>query len=64
MRPKPSRQKSPGEGAVQDIRRATRKHYASVEKISIVPDGRRGEDSIAEKGLCKAAAQSVWGCRR
>ena len=34
--------KSPGEKIVKDIRRATRKHYSSEEKIRIVLDGLRG----------------------
>ena len=37
--------KSPGEKIVKDIKRATRKHYSSEEKIRIVLDGLRGEDS-------------------
>ncbi len=36
---------------VRDIRRATRKHYSSEEKIRIVLEGLRGEGSIAE--LCR-----------
>ncbi|SHH64607.1 hypothetical protein [Cognatishimia maritima] len=36
--------KSPGEKIVKDIKRATRKHYSSEEKIRIVLDGLRGED--------------------
>ncbi len=43
--------KSPSEKTVRDIRRATRKQYSSEEKIRIVLDGLRGEDSIAE--LCR-----------
>jgi len=43
--------KSPGEKIVKDIKCATRKHYSSEEKIRIVLDGLRGEDSIAE--LCR-----------
>jgi transposase-like protein len=43
--------KSPGERIVKDIKRATRKHYSSEEKIRVVLDGVRGEDSIAE--LCR-----------
>jgi len=31
--------KSPGEKIVKDIKRATRKHYSSEEKIRIVLDG-------------------------
>ena len=44
--------KSPGAKIVKDIKRATRKHYSSEEKIRIVLDGLRGEDSIAE--LCRS----------
>ena len=36
---------------VKDIRRATRRRRSSEEKIRIVLDGLRGEDSIAE--LCR-----------
>ena len=37
--------KEPAEKVVQDIRRATRKHYSAEEKIRIVLEGLRGEDS-------------------
>jgi len=36
------------EKIVKDIQRATRRQYSSEEKINIVLDGLRGEDSIAE----------------
>ena len=36
---------------VRDIRRATWRHYSAEEKIRIVLEGLRGEDSIAE--LCR-----------
>ncbi len=39
------------EKTVRDIRRHTRKKYAAEEKIRIVLEGLRGEDSIAE--LCR-----------
>ena len=39
------------EKTVRDIRRATRRHYSTEEKIRIVLEGLRGEDSIAE--LCR-----------
>jgi hypothetical protein len=39
------------EEAVRDIRPATRRHFSAEEKIRIVPEGLRGEDSIAE--LCR-----------
>ena len=43
--------KDSAEKAVRDIRRATRRHYSAEEKIRIVLEGLRGEDSIAE--LCR-----------
>ena len=48
MRQTTGTRKSPGEKLVKDIKRATRKQYSSEEKIRIVLDGLRGEDSIAE----------------
>jgi len=39
------------ESFVKDIRRRTRKKYSSEEKIRIVLDGLRGEDSISS--LCR-----------
>ena len=60
MRPKSSAQRSPGERVVQDIRRATRKHYSAEDKIRIVLDGLRGEDSIAELCRREGIAQSLY----
>ena len=51
MRQKPDPTKEPAEQVVKEIRRATRKHYSAEEKIRIVLEGLRGEDSIAE--LCR-----------
>ena len=39
--------KSKSDSTVRDIRRRTRKKYSAEEKIRIVLDGLRGEDSIA-----------------
>ena len=39
------------EKLVKDIRRRTRKKYSSEEKIRIVLEGMRGEESMAE--LCR-----------
>ena len=39
------------EQTVRDIRRATRRKFSAEEKIRIVLEGLRGEDSIAE--LCR-----------
>jgi transposase len=43
--------KPPAEDMIRDIRRATRRHFSSEEKIRIVLEGLRGEESIAE--LCR-----------
>jgi transposase len=51
MRQKPRPEKEPAETVVKEIRRATRKHYSAEERIRIVLEGLRGEDSIAE--LCR-----------
>ena len=52
--------KEPAEKVVQDIRRATRKHYSAEEKIRIVLDGLRGESSIAELCRPEAIAESLY----
>jgi len=39
------------EKKIKEIKRQTRKKYSSEEKIRIVLDGLRGEDSIAE--ICR-----------
>ncbi len=44
--------KRSAEKTARDIRRASRRHYFAEEKIRIVLEGLRGEDSIAE--LCPA----------
>ncbi len=54
MSPKSLNPKPSSERLVKDIRRATRKHYLAEDKIRIVLDGLRGEQSIAE--LCRRAA--------
>ena len=51
MKQNPRPAKEPAEQVVKEIRRATRKHYSAEEKIRIVLEGLRGEDSIAE--LCR-----------
>ncbi len=51
MRLKESQKKDSAEKAVRDIRRATRRRFAAEEKIRIVLEGLRGEESIAE--LCR-----------
>jgi transposase len=51
MRQKSEPSKPPAEAVVKDIRRRTRKQHSAEEKIRIVLEGLRGEDSIAE--LCR-----------
>ena len=61
MRPKPLTSKTtPGEQVAKDIRRATRRHFSAEDKIRIVLDGLRGEDSIAEICRKEGIAQSLY----
>ena len=61
MRPKSySAKATPGERVVKDIRRATRRQFSAEEKIRIVLDGLRGEDSIAELCRREGIAQSLY----
>ena len=43
---KPGKHKATAERVVKDIRRKTRRQYSAEEKIRIVLEGLRGEDSI------------------
>jgi transposase len=64
MKPQPSLKKSPtkatAERVVKDIRRQTRRHFSAEDKIRIVLDGLRGEDSIAELCCKEGIAQSLY----
>lgn len=61
MRPKPlTSKRTPGERVAKDIRRATRRHFSAEDKIRIVLDGLRGEDSIAEICRKEGIAQSLY----
>ena len=51
MRQKSGPVKESAEKVVKDIRRATRRHFSAEDKIRIVLEGLRGEESIAE--LCR-----------
>ena len=44
----------------KDIRRATRRHFSAEDKIRIVLDGLRGDDSIAELCRREGIAQSLY----
>jgi transposase len=52
--------KPPAERVVRDIRRATRKQHSSEEKIRIVLEGLRGEDSIAALCRREGIAESLY----
>ena len=48
------------EQVIKDIRRATRRHFSAEDKIRVVLDGLRGEDSIAELCRKEGIAQSLY----
>ena len=52
--------KAPAEQVVKDIRRATRRHYSTEDKIRIVLSGLSGEDSIAELCRKEGIAQGLY----
>ena len=60
MRQKSGSRAPTSEKLVKDIRRATRKRHSAEEKIRIVMDGLRGEDSIAELCRREGIAQSLY----
>src|ERR1700759_305387 len=67
MRQKSGPEKQPAEEAIKDIRRATRRHFSAEEKIRIVLEGLRGEESIAELCRREGIASSMyygWSTRR
>ena len=51
---------SPSEKIVKDIKRATRKQYSFEEKIRIVLDGLRSEDSISEVCRGEGISQGIY----
>ena len=60
MSPRTSSAKKPAEQVMKDIRRATRRHFSAEDKIRIVLDGLRGEDSITELCRKEGIAQSLF----
>ena len=60
MKQKSGPVKRPAEAVVKDIRRATRRQFSAEEKIRIVLEGLRGEESIAELCRREAIASSMY----
>ena len=64
MKPKSSLNKlsakAPAEQVVKDIRRQTRRHFSAEDKIRLVLEGLRGDDSIAELCRKEGIAQSLY----
>ena len=60
MRQKSQTRQTGAAKAIKDIRRATRKQYSAEEKIRIVLDGLRGEETIAELCRREGIAQGIY----
>ena len=60
MNQKPAGRALSSEQVIREIKRKTRKHYSAEEKIRIVLDGVRGEDSMAELCRREGIAQSLY----
>ncbi len=60
MRQKSGPEKQPAEDTIKDIRRATRRHFSAEEKIRVVLEGLRGEESIAELRRREGIASSMY----
>src|SRR5215204_4793166 len=52
--------REPAEAALKEIRRATRRQFSAEDKIRIVLEGLRGEDSIAEECRREGIATSMY----
>jgi transposase len=60
MRQKAGTPKPSAETVIKDIRRATRKQYGAEEKIRVVLEGLRGEESIAALCRREGIAESLY----
>ena len=60
MRQKSGPTKAPAEQVVRNIRRPTRRHFSAEDKIRIVLEGLRGEDSVAELCRREGIVQNVY----
>ena len=52
--------KAPAEAVLKDLRRATRRQFGAEEKIRIVLEGLRGEESIAALCRREGIAESLY----
>ncbi len=60
MRQESMLKKDPAEKAIRDIRRKTRRRHSTEEKIRIVIEGLRGEESIAALCRREGIAESLY----
>src|SRR5215207_7786899 len=60
MRQRSEPVKAPAEQIVKDIRRATRRHFSAEDKIRVVLEGLRGEESIAALCRREGIAESLY----
>ena len=60
MRRKSTHSNESIEKTVRDIRRKTRRRHSTEEKIRIVLEGLRGEESIASLCRCEGIAESLY----
>ena len=60
MRRKSVPEKEPATQVVKNIRRATRRRFSAEDKIRIVLEGLRGEDSIAELCRREGSVQNLY----
>ena len=60
MRQKPQKCQTDAAKAVKDIRQATRKQYSVEEKLSIVLEGFRGDETNVELCCREGIAQSIY----
>jgi transposase len=56
----PRKKKQSAEAAVSQIRRRTRRKFSAEEKIRIVLEGLRGEDSVSELCRREGIAQTLY----
>ncbi len=56
----PRRKKQSSEAVVREIRRKTRRKFSSEEKIRIVLEGLRGEESSPSCAVAKASAPNLY----